>query len=93
MQEIVAKMAELNKKSIDIDIKIFKNDDDIILALRDNSVDFSPMEYTPPENDPYRKADGTIVLKATAKEIRYDRVLALNQTVITISEKNSSKEG
>ena len=68
LEEIIAKMAELNEKAVDIDVRILKNDDDIILALRDNGVAFSPMEYTPPENDPYRQADGIMVLKAIAKK-------------------------
>ncbi|MBR6013000.1 MAG: hypothetical protein IK062_04360 [Selenomonadaceae bacterium] len=85
LEEITAKLAQLNEKEVDFDVRILNNDEEIILALRDNGKAFSPMDYQPPENDPYRQADGIIVLKAVAKEIRYDRVLGLNQTVITIA--------
>lgn len=84
LEEITAKLAQLNNKAVDFDVRILNDDDEIILALRDNGVAFSPMEYQPPEDD------GIIVLKAVAKEIRYDRVLGLNQTVITIAK---NKEG
>ena len=84
LEEITAHLASLNEKAVDFDVRILNQEENILLALRDNGKAFNPMEYQPPENDPYWKADGIVVLKALAEDIHYDRVLALNQTVVTI---------
>lgn len=90
LEEITAHMAFLNEKEVDFDVRILARQEDILLALRDNGLAFNPLEYRPPEDEPFPKADGVMVLKALAEEIKYDRVLALNQTVLTIRGKKQS---
>ena len=72
LEEITAHLASLNEKAVDFDVRILNQEENILLALRDNGKAFNPMEYQPPENDPYWKADGIVVLKALAGDIHYD---------------------
>lgn len=67
----------------DMDIRISKNESGIVIALRDNGSPFNPMEYSTQEEIRYL-TDGILLLKALAKDIKYSRVLALNQTIIEI---------
>lgn len=67
----------------DLDIRISKNETGIVIALRDNGAPFNPMEYMTQEKIRYL-TDGILLLKALAKDIKYNRVLALNQTIIEI---------
>jgi len=70
-------------KPSDLDVRITGSGDDMVLSLRDNGSPFNPVEYAPDEKDEYR-TDGIFVLKAVAKDVKYSRVLALNQTTIEI---------
>ena len=54
-----------------------------IIALRDNGKNFNPVEYSVAEEENLH-TDGIMLLKNLAKEIKYHRVLSLNQTVIEI---------
>ena len=69
----------------DLDVRIRKAGEHVLISLRDNGVPFNPLEYTPEEQDRQAyKTDGIILLKALAKDIRYNRVLSLNQTTVEI---------
>ena len=70
-------------RGADIDVRISDIDGNIILALRDNGRPFNPVEYSPTETEEYR-TDGIMLLKAIAKDIHYNRVLSLNQTIIEL---------
>ena len=85
LEEMTANLANYpnNKQAADIDLRISNADGKIILALRDNGRPFNPVEYSPDEQTDYR-TDGIMLLKAMAKNIQYNRVLSLNQTIIEL---------
>ena len=84
LEEMTANIAgRTSGKPCDLDVRITKNDTHIILSLRDNGKPFNPVEYRPEEKEEYR-TDGIFLLKALASDIKYNRVLALNQTTIEI---------
>ncbi|MBQ4419195.1 MAG: ATP-binding protein [Synergistaceae bacterium] len=85
LEEMTANLASYpdNKRAADIDIRISNADGKIILAIRDNGRAFNPVEYSPSEESEYR-TDGIMLLKAIAKNIQYNRVLSLNQTIIEL---------
>ena len=70
-------------KKIDVDLRIKRGDGKIILAIRDNGKSFNPLEYSVAEEENLH-TDGIMLLKSLAGEIKYSRVLALNQTIIEI---------
>ena len=86
LEEITANMSVINAGPVDFDVRILDSGGDILLALRDNGIEFNPIEYQPSaeEESDYR-SDRIIVLRALASDIKYDRVLSLNQTLITIN--------
>jgi anti-sigma regulatory factor (Ser/Thr protein kinase) len=84
LEEITANLAGYSGgKPADIDVRIGNIDGRIILALRDNGRPFNPIEYSPEETADYR-TDGIMLLKVMAKDIHYNRVLSLNQTIIEL---------
>ena len=95
LEEMTANLASYpgNKEPADVDVRIGvvgasspdveSGDGRIILALRDNGQPFNPIEYSPEETADYR-TDGIVLLKAMAKDIHYNRVLSLNQTIIEL---------
>ena len=78
-----ASSPDVKSKPADIDVRIGDIDGRIILALRDNGRPFNPVEYSLAEEADYR-TDGIMLLKAMAKDIHYNRVLSLNQTIIEL---------
>ena len=82
LEEITANMSVINAGPVDFDVRILDSGRDILLALRDNGIEFNPIEYQPSaeEESDYR-SDRIIVLRALASDIKYDRVLSLNQTL------------
>ena len=65
--------------------------EDILLALCGNGRECNPIEYQPSaKEDSDSRSDRIMVLRALSGEIKYDRVLSLKQTLITI---NISKKG
>ena len=81
LEEMAATFCERESgKESDIDIRISQTGTGIVIALRDNGAPFNPVEYTSED----KLTDGILVLKAMAKDIKYSRVLALNQTLIEL---------
>lgn len=81
LEEMAANLCERDSgKESDIDIRISQTGTGIVIALRDNGAPFNPVEYTSED----KLTDGILVLKAMAKDIKYSRVLALNQTLIEL---------
>ena len=70
-------------KKFDVDLRIKRGNEKIIIALRDNGKRFNPLECSVPEEKNLH-TDEIMLLKNLAKEIKYNRVLSLNQTVIEI---------
>jgi len=85
LEEMTANLANYsnNNNGADIDVRISSSDGRIIIALRYNGRPFNPVEYNPDEQTDYR-TDGIMLLKAIAKNIQYNRVLSLNQTIIEL---------
>lgn len=85
LEEMVMNLAsrDSGRDNSNLDIRICKNETGVTIALRDNGSPFNPVEYAPEEKSLYL-TDGILLLKALAKDIKYSRVLALNQTIIEI---------
>ena len=82
LEEMTVQMANFNAgKIIDTDVRIKSAGGKIIIAFRDNGKPFNPTEYQSTEDF---KFDNIKMLKALSKKISYNRVLALNQTIIEI---------
>lgn len=89
LEEITANLANYNsgKRAANLDVRIINADKNIVIALRDDGQPFNPVEYSPEETSEY-KIDGIMLLKALARDIQYNRVLSLNQTIIEIGGRN-----
>ncbi len=61
-------------------LSLEKNEDNILIAVKDNGIDFNPVV----ENAELQ-FDNISVLNKIAEKIDYSRVLGLNSTVITIN--------
>lgn len=84
LEEMTLNIEKLNaSKKINIDLRLKHSADKIIIALRDNGKIFNPLEYSVEEENNLH-TDGIMLLKSLAKEIKYNRVLSLNQTFIEI---------
>ena len=85
LEEMTANCAKYNsgKNAVNIDVRIINAGRNIVLALRDDGKPFNPVEYSPQESEEY-KFDEIMMLKSIAKDIQYNRVLSLNQTLIEI---------
>ena len=83
LEETAVNLARMNKKPVDMDVRVLENGKELVLALRDNGIPFNPVEYVPQEQDcPDPRGDGIMVLRSVAGRIDYSLVLALNQTTI-----------
>jgi len=72
------------KTPVNVDIRISKAvEGNTEVLIRDDGKAFDPLTYNP-EHDENFLTDGIQVLKAVAKDIKYDRHISLNQSVITI---------
>ena len=82
LEEMTVHMTKINAgKIVDADVRIKSESDKIIIAFRDNGKPFNPTEHHPNEDFNF---DNIAMLKAMSKNINYNRVLSLNQTVIEI---------
>ena len=81
LEEMTVNISKINAAEIDLDVRI-KNDDGLMILLRDNGVAFNPVEYSARDEDFF--IDGIIFLKNISRKINYNRVLSLDQTVIEI---------
>ncbi len=85
LEEIVdntARYAPNRKRSVNVDVRISSVDDELLIAVRDDGAFFNPVEYSPGEKE--FDIDSILLLKALSSSLSYNRVLALNQTLITI---------
>lgn len=84
LEEMTLNIEKLNAgKKIDADLRIKRGDDKIIIAFRDNGKSFNPLEYSVAEEENLH-TDGIMLLKNLAGDIKYNRVLSLNQTIVEI---------
>lgn len=85
LEEMVVNMSAFPRnrgRRVDVDVRIALDGNDLLVSMRDNGASFNPSEYRPEETD--FSIDGIALLRMLAVEIKYSRVLALNQTLITI---------
>ena len=79
IEEMLVNIININDNIDAIDVIVRDNDDNILISIKDNGIDFNPVI----ENDDL-KFDNISVLNKIADKIDYSRVLGLNSTVITI---------
>ena len=94
LEETAVNLARLNKKPVDMDVRVLENGNELVLALRDNGIPFNPVEYVPAEQEGTdSRGDGIMVLRSVAGRIDYSLVLALNQTIIAfkLTEKQTGR--
>lgn len=92
LEEMVANLSVYppnQGRRVDVDVRIALSGSDLIISLRDNGASFNPVEYRPEETG--FSIDGITLLRMLAMEMKYSRVLALNQTVIAI-RKNTKQQ-
>ena len=89
LEEMTVNLVKHNsgKYTVNLDIRIINSGSNIIIALSDDGKAFNLLEYAPEESKDYQ-FDEVMVLKAIAKDIQYNRVLSLNQTIIEIGGSN-----
>jgi len=84
LEETAVNLALMNKKPVDLDVRVLENGNELVLALRDNGIPFNPVEYVPAQQEGTdARGDGIMVLRSVADRIDYSLVLALNQTTIS----------
>lgn len=67
----------------DIDVRILINKDETIISIRDNSVEYNPLEHIE-EEKAGTEITGLKLISSLSKNIAYSRVLGFNRTIITI---------
>lgn len=85
LEEIVdntARYAPNRKRNVNIDVRISSAGGNLLIAVRDDGAFFNPVEYEPEEKE--CSIDGILLLRTLADSLSYNRVLALNQTMISI---------
>ena len=79
IEEMLVNIINTNENVDAIDIIVRNNDDNILISIKDEGIEFNPVI----EKDDL-KFDNISVLNKIADKIDYSRVLGLNSTVITI---------
>lgn len=79
IEEMLVNIINTNEKVDAIDVIVRNTDDNILISIKDNGIEFNPII----EKDDL-KFDNISVLNKIADKIDYSRVLGLNSTVITI---------
>ena len=80
IEEMIVNIININESVDAIDVIVRKNEDNILIAVKDNGIDFNQVV----ENAELQ-FDNISVLNKIAEKIDYSRVLGLNSTVITIN--------
>ena len=80
IEEMIVNIININESVDAIDVIVRKNEDNILIAVKDNGIDFNPVV----ENAELQ-FDNISVLNKIAEKIDYSRVLGLNSTVTTIN--------
>ena len=81
IEEMLVNIINTNEKIDFIDVIVRKNNDNILVSIKDGGVEFNPIV----ENEDL-KFDNISMLNKVASKIDYSRVLGLNSTVITIND-------
>ena len=84
-EEILTNIINLNESSGTIDVYLKDTDEEIVLSIKDDGVEYNPIaEIESPEKE--LEFDNITVLNKIAHKVDYARVLGLNNTVITIKK-------
>lgn len=76
--------AQENNKKVDIDVMIMESTENIVISIRDNGW-FNPLDHV--ETELQTPINGITLLKKLDADIKYSRVLNLNQTHIVIEKR------
>ena len=79
VEEILVNIINLNESLDSIDVYLKKTDEEIILSIKDDGIEYNPIV----ENDNL-EFDNISFLNRISDKVDYTRVLGLNSTVITI---------
>ena len=79
IEEMLVNIININEKVNTIDVIVRDNEENILISVKDNGIDFNPVIEK--ENLEF---DNISILNKIADKIDYSRVLGLNSTVITI---------
>lgn len=79
IEEMLVNIININERVDTIDVIIRNNNENILIAVKDDGIDFNPVV----ENEGL-EFDNISLLNKIADKIDYSRVLGLNSTVITI---------
>ena len=90
LEEMLTGIVMANRESNDvIDVVMRKEKDEIIISIRDMGVGFNPVV----EDENLRlEYDNTYVLQKIASEMKYDRSIGMNSTLIRIAGQGISEE-
>lgn len=83
VEEMAADSAERmakKRKKADIDIRIFTDNDNIIVSIRDNGEEFDPTVKDENESS----LSPMNIIKAISNKVEYSRALGFNRTIITL---------
>jgi len=74
-------------KKVNMDIKISEFDNEFLISCRDDGAPFNPTVEAVEDGDEIAMNSITLV-KAMASEVKFDRLLSFNQTLITINKES-----
>lgn len=86
VEEILTNIIQLNKSMGTIDLYLKDTDEEIILSIKDDGVEYNPIV----ESDKV-KFDNISILNKISDKIDYTRILGLNSTIITITKNNNKQ--
>ena len=82
--ERIASQPQKGKGISYIDIYLIRNNDELILRVRDDGDLFNPVEAPLDGGEDGLDVSGLMLIKSLAKEISYSRVLNMNNTIVEI---------
>ena len=84
IEEILTNIIKINESAGTIDVYLKNTDDEIVLSIKDDGIEYNPVIEIESENE--LNIDNITVLNKISDKIDYARVLGLNNTVITIKK-------
>lgn len=85
VEEILTNIIKVNETSGTIDVYLKNSDEEIILSIKDDGIEYNPVIEIESEDNEL-EFDNITVLNKIADKVDYARVLGLNNTVISIKK-------
>ena len=85
VEEILTNIIKVNETSGTIDVYLKNSDEEIILSIKDDGIEYNPVIEIESEDNEL-EFDNITVLNKIADNVDYARVLGLNNTVISIKK-------